>query len=62
MEVIGDVDKQFWCNDGSQSLTGIFLGENCRLEALSCGSRGVENGDKTIFILKMGKVLSCWYS
>lgn len=54
MGVIGDSDKQFWCNDGGQSLTGICLGENYKLKALSWGSRELENGAKGIFILKIG--------
>lgn len=46
--VIGDSDKQFWCSDGGQSLTEICLGENCKLETLSCGGREMKNGTNSI--------------
>ena len=40
--VIGDSDKQFWCGDGGESLTGICLEENHKLETLNWGQRNEE--------------------
>lgn len=60
--VIGDSDKQFWCGDGGQSLTGICLGENHKLETLSCWGREMKNGANSIFNLKVRQVIVCLYS
>lgn len=59
---LGTWTSRFGAVMGIKVWVEFFLGDNYRLEALSYRSRKAENGEKSIFILKMGKVIARWYS
>lgn len=70
MEDFGDLDKQFRCRGGAESLTGVGLREKGEESQYVLGYRGAEKWSGTwkgklnqgifFFFLRMGKtVLSC---
>lgn len=55
MGVISDSDKQLWCSDGDQSLTGICFRVDLQVKGIKLAERRNREWSQGIFIFKMGK-------